>query len=74
MANQESETYEIVIRGELDPSWSGWLHGMTVTSQSCQDGSCLTTLSGVVADQSALRGILTRIWDLNLELVSVNRL
>jgi hypothetical protein len=41
---------------------------MTITS-----GDDITTLTGAVADQSALRGILTRLWDLNLDLISVNR-
>jgi hypothetical protein len=60
--------YQIKIQGRLDESWTGWLNGMTITS-----GDDITTLTGAVADQSALRGILTRLWDLNLDLISVNR-
>jgi len=58
--------YQIKMQGRLDESWSGWFSGMTVTS----DGDT-TTLTGAVADQSALRGILTKLWDLNLALISV---
>lgn len=65
--------YEIVVKGELDQSWSSWLDGINVQVQKSSSGASLTTLKGVVADQSFLRGILTRMWDLNLELVSVNR-
>ncbi len=58
--------YQIKMQGRLDKSWSGWFSGMTVTS----DGDT-TTLTGAVADQSALRGTLTKLWDLNLALISV---
>ena len=61
-------SYLIKVEGELDRSWSGWFSGLTVTYQ---DG--VSTLTGHVADQAALRGILTKIWDLNLTLISVNR-
>jgi hypothetical protein len=60
--------YQIKMQGRLDESWSGWFNGMAVTS----DGDT-TTLTGAVADQSALRGILTKLWDLNLALISVTR-
>ena len=62
-------TCQIQVQGRLDEGWSDWFSGMTVTSESG-----VTTLTGTVADQAALRGILTRIWDLNLALVSVSRI
>lgn len=61
-------TYQIQVQGRLDEDWSDWFSGMTVTFESG-----VTTLTGPVADQAALRGILTRIWDLNLTLLSVTR-
>ncbi len=67
--NDQPTVYQIKMQGKLDESWSGWLDGMTVTS----DGDT-TTLTGAIADQSALRGILTRLWDLNLALISVHRI
>ena len=60
--------YQIKMRGELDSSWSAWFSHMTITF----DGGT-TTLTGAVVDQSALRGILTKLWDLNLDLISVNQ-
>jgi len=60
--------YQIKMQGKLDESWSGWFSGMAITL-----GGDTTTLTGAVADQSALRGILTKLWDLNLDLISVNR-
>ncbi|MBE9507668.1 MAG: hypothetical protein IMY86_06415 [Chloroflexi bacterium] len=59
-------TYQIQVQGKLDEDWSDWFRGMTVAFEG---GT--TTLTGPVADQAALRGILTRIWDLNLTVLSV---
>ena len=60
--------YQIKMQGQLDESWSGWFSGMTITFDDDT-----TTLTGAIADQSALRGILTKLWDLNLDLISMNR-
>jgi hypothetical protein len=68
------QIYQIILRGQLDPSWSDWLNGFALTTATAADGTCLTLLAGKVADQAALRGILTKLWDLNLELVSLYRI
>ncbi|GGM85476.1 hypothetical protein GCM10009721_07760 [Terrabacter tumescens] len=64
-----SGRYEIRLRGRLDPRWSTRLDGMTL---STRDG--LTVLVGPVADQAALHGLLHRLRDIGLPLVSVRRL
>jgi len=64
-------TYQIRVQGRLDEDWSDWLSGLTVAFAWADDGSPITTLAGPVADQAALRGILTRIWDANLTVLSV---
>jgi hypothetical protein len=64
--------YEIVVPGRLDESWSDWLTGMTVEVKSKDDGPTITTLTGVVADQAALQGLLGRLYSLGLSLISVN--
>ena len=61
--------YQIKVRGRLDPSWSDWFSGVVITSQD--DGEPVTVLEGDVPDQPALYGILNRIRDLNLVLISV---
>lgn len=65
--------YDIRVEGTLDQSWSDWLEGMTVRIETRTGDLPITTFSGSVADQSALRGIMNRLWDINLTLVSVNR-
>ncbi len=61
--------YEIRLMGHLDAHWTAWFDGLTVTENS--DGT--TVLSGPIADQSALHGLLQRVRDLGLPLVSVIR-
>lgn len=59
--------YEIRIQGYLDPSWSDWLEEMTITPEDNYE----TLICGPVPDQAALHGILNRIRDMNLKLLSV---
>ena len=64
--------YEITVQGRLDERWAGWFDGMVARVESGVDGDAVTVLTGPVADQAALFGLLTRIRDLALPLVSVN--
>ncbi|MGE3985656.1 MAG: hypothetical protein AB7G38_15920 [Dehalococcoidia bacterium] len=68
--NDQAGQYEIRLEGHLDSRWSTWFDGLTIDRQS--NGS--TVIRGHVADQAALHGLLQRIRDLGVELVSVNRL
>jgi hypothetical protein len=62
--------YRIVIRGHVDASWSSWFGDVRI-DYDAQDN---TVLTGPLPDQPALFGILDRIRDLNLTLISVNRI
>jgi hypothetical protein len=64
---QEPDRYEIRVKGHLGDRWAAWFDGMTLTRRP--DGT--TVLDGSVADQSALHGLLRKVSDLGLPLVSV---
>jgi hypothetical protein len=59
--------YKIRIKGQLDSQWTDWFEGMTITLE--EDGN--TLLTGQVIDQAALHGLLKKIRDLGLTLISV---
>jgi hypothetical protein len=65
----ESGTYEIRFTGHLDRRWSAWFDGLTVTH--AEDGT--TVLRGPVVDQAALHGLLQKVNDLAMPLISVTR-
>jgi hypothetical protein len=61
--------YQIRLRGHLGAEWTDWFEGLTVTLE--EDGD--TLLTGPVVDQAALHGLLKRVRDLGMSLVSVNQ-
>jgi hypothetical protein len=67
--SHESGPYEIRLTGHLDAHWTAWFDGLTVSSES--DGT--TVISGEIVDQAALHGVLQRVRDLGLPLVSVRQ-
>ena len=60
--------YEIRVKGHLDKSWEDWLNGLAIRHEPSGD----TLLSGSLADQAALHGVLNRLRDLGVQLISVN--
>lgn len=65
----EKNHYRIMLRGHLDQKWSGWFTGFDLSY-----GNDVTVLTGTVPDQSSLHGLLNRIRDLNIPLLSVERI
>ncbi len=63
-----AKVYEIRLKGHLDDRWAEWFDGLTITLE--ENGS--TLLSGPLVDQAALHGILKKVRDLGLPLLSVN--
>jgi hypothetical protein len=60
--------YQIRIKGHLGPQWIDWFNGLTITIE--ENGN--TLLTGEVVDQAALHGILKKVRDLGMPLLSVN--
>ena len=65
-----AERYEIRVKGELGEHWSAWFDGLEVCSQAGGE----TSISGPVADQAALHGVIAKIRDLGLPLISIVRI
>ncbi len=61
--------YEIRLRGHLEPRWSGWFDGLSLTNES--DGT--TLISGPVVDQAALHGLLQKLRDVGVPLISITQ-
>jgi hypothetical protein len=65
-----SVVYQIRVKGSLDETWADWFDGFSITPQSSGE----TVLTGPVRDQAALHGLLSKIRDLGLPLVGVERI
>ncbi len=60
--------YQIRLKGHLSPEWADWFEGLTITLEDSGD----TLLTGLVVDQAALHGLLKKVRDLGILLLSVN--
>lgn len=69
----EPGLYEVRLQGRLDERWASWFDGMTLTISHDAKGGVLTVLRGHVVDQAALHGLLARLRDIGLPLISVTR-
>lgn len=70
---QPQALYEIKIQGQLDQSWQAYFNDLSAVLTH-PDGLATTTLIAPIVDQPALRGLLCKLWDLNLTLISVRQL
>ncbi len=73
-AFSERARYEVRVKGHLGERWAEWLDGLTLTCGFGSDGTPITTLAGPIVDQSALHGLLAKIRDMGVQLISVDRL
>ena len=69
MQADESTEYEIRVRGHLDARWSAWFDGLRLTTEN--DGT--TVISGPVVDQAALHGLLQKLRDVGMPLISITQ-
>ena len=65
--HDEPGLYEIRIKGHLDTRWADWFEGLTITALNNGE----TLLTGIVVDQAALHGLLKKVRDLGMPLISV---
>lgn len=68
--NEKVMIYQIRIEGQLGQQWTDWFEGLTII----QEEGGRTVLTGPVVDQSALHGLLKKVRDLGMPLISVNRI
>ena len=66
----QQEVYQIIVKGHLDREWSDWFDGLNITLVDSGE----TILTGPLADQTALHGVLIKIRDLGLPLLSLTRI
>ncbi len=64
-------TYKIRVQGKLDTSWSDSLGGLDIETEQISDNQFMSTLTGLIADQAALSGILNTLYELHLPVISV---
>jgi hypothetical protein len=68
--SDEPAVYQIRIKGHLDPQWADWFDELTITLEDDAE----TVLTGPVVDQAALHGLLKKLRNLGIPLLSVNRI
>lgn len=70
----DADGYEIRLSGALDQRWSDWFQGIELAVAYTPDHTPITTILCHSTDQALLRGILNKLWDLNLSLLSVSQI
>jgi hypothetical protein len=66
--------YRIQVQGQVGKDWADWFGGMAVAIDKQACGPSITTLTGIVVDQAALQGLLSKLYNLGLPLVSVQHI
>ena len=73
LSMDQPATYQILAQGWVGERWADWFNGMTITREGGDAQPPITILTGRVADQAALRGLLQQLYDLGLPLLQVAR-
>lgn len=67
-------TYQIIVQGQISPTWSDRLEGLLIYQNQVEGEPCLTMLLGELTDQAALAGVLMALYEMHLPVLSVKRL
>lgn len=70
----QGDRYQITAQGILDNSWTEWLGDLQISTARDGSGDPMTLIRGSFKDQAALRGVLAKLWDLNVILIGVQRI
>ena len=70
----EEARYEISLKGHLHERWAGRFGGMSIKNTLDLQGFPITVLSGIIVDQAALHGVITRLRDIGIPIISINRI
>lgn len=71
---QDDIYFQIIVKGWVKESWSKWLGILSIDPKLDDQLRQITILTGNVSDQSALRGLMNQIWDLNLVIISFQQI
>jgi len=71
LQSSQSAKYQIKIQGRQTEGWADWMDDLDIVAERNSDEITVTTLTGIVKDQSGLHGLLNRIRDLSIPLISV---
>jgi hypothetical protein len=63
--------YRILVQGHVGEDWSDWFDGLAISVDKQAGGLSITTLAGTVVDQAALQGLISRLYNLGMPLISV---
>ena len=66
--------YQVIVRGQIDPTWSDLLEGMKVSQVTQEDYPRCTSLEGELIDQAALAGVINALYEMHLTIISMKRL
>ena len=72
--HSEAARYEISLKGHLDERWATRFEGMRITNSLDQQGFPITVLSGLILDQAALHGVIAKIRDIGIPVISISRI
>jgi hypothetical protein len=71
---QDEIHFQIIVKGWVKDSWSKWLGNLSIDPILDDHSDQITIITGNVSDQSALRGLMNQIWDLNLVIISFQQI
>ena len=70
----EPAVWKICLDGRVEEDWAQWFNWASVRGAECPDGGWQTVVEGELRDQAALGGLISRMWDMSIGVLSVDRI